>query len=54
MIIWQVLRENILELSVDRAAHIENVILKETLGNKQFMTHLEGAIKDALRSGPKT
>ena len=52
MIIWQVLKENIIELTVEKAAHMENVILKETLNNQQFMKHLEGALKEALRHKP--
>jgi hypothetical protein len=51
VIIWQIFRDQILELSVDRVAHLENVILKETLANQDFMKKLEGPLKEALKSG---
>jgi hypothetical protein len=30
-------------------AHLENVIVKETLANQQFMKQLEGSLKSQLR-----
>jgi hypothetical protein len=53
MIIWGALREHILELDVNTAARLENVVLRETLNNQQFMKHLETALKEAFRSGQK-
>ena len=53
MIIWDRLKDNILELDVDTVARLENVILRETLNNQQFMKQLETSLKEAFRTGPK-
>lgn len=53
-LIWQILRDNILELTPERVAHLENVIVKETLSNQQFMKQLEGALRSELRGGGAT
>jgi hypothetical protein len=51
VLIWQVLKDSILELTPDRVAHIENVILKETLANQEFMKQLDAPLRAALKSG---
>jgi hypothetical protein len=50
-IIWDILKDNILELTPDRVAHLENIIVRETLRNDQFRKQLEGALKAELRGG---
>ena len=51
MIIWQIFRDQILELTPDRVAHMENVILKETMANQEFMKRLEAPLREALKGG---
>jgi hypothetical protein len=51
-IIWQFFRDDILRLDVDTAARLENVILRETLNDQQFMRRLETSLRDAFRSLP--
>ena len=51
MLVFEVLRDRILELTPERVAHLENVIIKETLSNQQFMKQLEGSLKSELRGG---
>ena len=53
MIIWGALKDNILQLDVNTAARLENVVLRETLNNQQFMKHLETKLKEAFHGGHK-
>lgn len=53
MILWPLLRDHVLELTPEKVARLENVILKETLSNQQFMRQLEGSLKEGLKGSYK-
>jgi hypothetical protein len=53
VILWSLLRDHVLELTPERVAHLENVIVKETLSNQQFMRQLESSLKEGLKGSHK-